>query len=664
MTLNFKNVLSLIIIPVLFLIISLITLSDYGISWDEPIHFTRGQAYLHYFLTGNLDYQNFKPDNKPSLYQDTSFTGKFFLKNDSGHPPVNGILAALSNLIFYQKLAVLGDIEAYHLFNVLVSSLLVLVVVLFAAQAYGLLAAVVAGVSLALYPLFFAEAHFNIKDPAEAAFYAATIWAFWNSLKRYNLRWLGAAILFFTLALGTKFNVLFLPVIIVLWLLSRIDRAKLNPFNLAKKIPKKFLLVVFLSPVIISATFFLTWPYLWQDPLSNTFNIFMYYKDIGTGGLGQPQFLTPGSFNIFPTTWIIITTPPLILLLTVLGIIAVFRQKDQEKTALLWLIWLIIPILRVSMPGSSIYGGIRQIMEFIPAMALLSGLGADFILRRVKSKMIVITFIIVITIMLSWPLVKLHPNENVYFNFLIGGLKGAQQANIPYYGNSFGNAYYPAAKWINLNAPPGSKVGLLQGTSVNIPVSYFTSSTNYSNSVWSGITRQGEYLVELTHQGNEVAYPFAWEYVKRVLIPVYEVTVDDVPLAKVWKNDLEHSRAEYQKEISLPVRNTSSLNETLEITLDQVYSLAQLKVNFDTLGRCQPFKKGVIQTSVDGINWRTESEKLPDFQIKAYPPLEGGKLRYIFPANPAQYIKVVSDSQNSCLFHNFQVEVSGFKVGN
>ena len=35
------------------------TLSDYGINWDESIHYIRGQAYLRFFLTGK--------DNFPAL---------------------------------------------------------------------------------------------------------------------------------------------------------------------------------------------------------------------------------------------------------------------------------------------------------------------------------------------------------------------------------------------------------------------------------------------------------------------------------------------------------------------------------------------------------------------------------------------------------------------
>ena len=51
-----KKILVKFCIPVAFFLVSFITLKDYGINWDEPFHFNRGQAYLRYFLTGKTNY--------------------------------------------------------------------------------------------------------------------------------------------------------------------------------------------------------------------------------------------------------------------------------------------------------------------------------------------------------------------------------------------------------------------------------------------------------------------------------------------------------------------------------------------------------------------------------------------------------------------------------
>src|SRR3989344_2447843 len=83
----------------------------------------------------------FDADAKISYYQNENLTAEYFLKRDDGHPPLNGILASIFNLVFYQNLAIYGDIESYHLFNIVASTLMVVVVVVFAYQTYGVFVA-------------------------------------------------------------------------------------------------------------------------------------------------------------------------------------------------------------------------------------------------------------------------------------------------------------------------------------------------------------------------------------------------------------------------------------------------------------------------------------------------------------------------------------------
>jgi len=660
----------LVFLPLLFFVVSLLTLQDYGISWDEPIHFFRGQAYLNYFLSGDANYTNLLSNNNRSYYEDPSQSAAYFFLNDSGHPPVNDELAALSNYIFFQKTRILGDIESYHLFNITVSTLLVVVVVVFSYETYGLVASVVSGFALSTYPLFFSEGHFNIKDPAETAFSSLCIFAFWKSVtKNLNWKWLILSIVSFALALGTKFNVLFLPFILLPWLIFYFIKNR-EIFSVKKLIKSKlFILILILAPVIVAAIFFGTWPYLWQNPLNNLFNIVKYYVDIGTNGLGQPSYLLPKGFNIFPIYWISITTPPVVLVLTTLGIIySLTKLKEKSYVLLLWLLWLLVPILRVSLPKTSIYGGIRQIMEFIPAMALLSGVGANWmvniVVRHIKANRL---FTAVLIILLFVPhiifMVRLHPNENVYFNSLVGGLSGAQKNNVPYWGNSFGNAYLQAVNWLNKNASAGSKLALIQGTATNVPQLYIGPNISYSNSFWSGVNRKGEYLLELTHQGNQIAYLYVWDYVNTVLNPVYEVKVDGVAIAKIWKNDIEHSKNDYKNETNLPIKRITVDNGHLETELMNEYPLARIMVTFNP-GQsihCDPFKNGTVEISSDGTKWTTMEEKIPDIQTGKQPSLINNNLNYIFSAYKAKYVRISTLSPGSCLAVKPQVVIRGFK---
>ena len=150
-----KEKLLAILPAVIFLIAGVLTLGDYGINWDESFHFQRGQAYLRYFLTNKKDfldlpaYPKLRGDSdfmgrkgeqdiyvvaekskdlplskeRRSYYQSDVFTFSFLNSGfDGGHPPTSDILASFFNFIFYQKLGIFDDIEAYHLFEIFISS--------------------------------------------------------------------------------------------------------------------------------------------------------------------------------------------------------------------------------------------------------------------------------------------------------------------------------------------------------------------------------------------------------------------------------------------------------------------------------------------------------------------------------------------------------------
>lgn len=647
-------------IPVVFFLVAFFTIGDYGINWDEPVHFMRGQAYLNFFLTGKTNYPE-DLGSRQSQFQNRSYSTEYLLENDSGHPPLNGILAAASNLVFYQKLALLGDVESYHLFNILAGTLLVLVVALFAYETFGFFASLVASLSLATYPLFFSETHFNIKDPAEAAFFGLTIFAFYKTINSLSWRWLIVAGIGFGLGLGTKFNMLFLPLVIGLYLVFKFFVTNKRKIG----INKKFLLAFLLAPVISLIIFVGSWPYLWPDPIGNFLKILDYYKVIGTGFNYQTaRFYLPLGFNSYPILWIIYTTPPYVLFLGLIGVIAAFfKVKRSGGVVFLWLLWLLVPILRVSVPGSSIYGGVRQIMEYVPALALMSGLGAvflrDLVLKKIPAmdKTLLSIIFMIGFFQIALVLIKIHPNENIYFNQIIGGLSGAKQKNIPSWGNSYGNAYLQGIKWLNANAERNARLSLVQGTGQNIVRSQLREDLNFNNTHWSGINRDGEYLMELTYQGIELAYPYVWEYLNKFLDPVFEVKIDGVAILKLWKNDFEHTKTEYQKKevvYSGELKILSSKN-TLDIKLDTPEIVTRLVLGYKLDESCKK-PKGVIEVENQNGVFKQEPEPFPVEQVTEK-LRQDNTIYFYFPGRLTKSLRLVDESENSCLFNNPQATI-------
>lgn len=650
-----KNKLWLAILTaIIFFTIGIITLSDYGIIWDAPTHYWRGQSYLRYIFTGEKDYRNLQTP-KRSFFQDERYTAAYYLnKKEIGHPPLNDILAAVSNQIFYQKLRILGDVESHHLFILFVCSFLVFVVFCFTQEVYGLFAAVIAFLSLTLYPLFSAESRFNIKDPVEASFYGLTIYTFYKGIKHRSWKWIIASSVSAGFALGTKFNVVFAGLTILFWLaIYYWPKLKLLKWPFSFRMTLSFLLYPFIALSIL----FFSLPNLWQEPFVNFMSIIKYYKEIGYGiSYQSSEYLSIGGLNTYPLQWIFFTTPLPILFFSFLGAIYALKHgfKEKNKTSLLILFWFLVPIVRVSLPKMGIYGGARQIMEYIPAMALLSGIGANQLAIWLKKKSFNNLFIQLLILLMFLPitlkLIQIHPNQNVYFNPLIGGLGGAQERNLSDWGNTFGNVYRQGVNWLNKNTEVGSRLVLAVSYDTAVPKIWLRKDIQLSNEFRSGLAKEGEYVMEMTHDTPFWPHFYYFNYVKRFLKPLYEVKVDGVPLLVIWKNDETHTKSDYQvSEDQFEVRQFEQKEGYILVDLEKEIFLAGIEIEFaDPF--CKFSKEGAFLTSNDGNIWLTHPGNLEEMEFfsRFNPRQKKDRITYLFAGDKIRFIKVTYDVKNSC----------------
>src|SRR3989344_5511019 len=466
-----------------YCLINVRSLSDYGVNWDEPVHFGRGQAILRFFLTGKKDYSDLEanPPVRRSFYQSDGYTYTYLESNfdapsfpiiGAGHPVVSDLLASMTNRIFYGWLGLLGDIEAYHAYSVFLSAVCVGGVVYFTGRHYGIFAGVVAGLSLFLYPLFLGESRFNIKDPPEGVYYALTALTFFWGVTKNRWPWILLSSLFAGLAFGTKLNIVFLALSLILWIfLLWFNKVRIHGIKVFVHKQKALLISFFSFPIVIGILYFGTWPMLWEDPIRRFLYNLSYYKTVGIGEY-QSDFITTFEFNTYAMQWIVYTTPVVILFFAIIGIVWTILQgrREKYKTSLFLFFWFLVPIIRVSLPSTSIYGGVRQIMEYIPPMAMLAGVGAGFLIKIYKNYTRYkhykdYSFLLQVLILLSFipitlKMISMHPNESVYFNPIIGGLAGARERNIPGWGNSLGSTYRQGVRWINAHAEEGAKVAM------------------------------------------------------------------------------------------------------------------------------------------------------------------------------------------------------------
>lgn len=684
-----------LLIPIVFLAVSLLTLSDYGINWDSSIHFIRGQSYLRFILTGDRDFLDVpaypQPKGAPdtvdfnvegatnsgvvkkgpienptklrrSYYQSDFYTFNYFMTNHvHTHPEVNDLLLAFSNYIFYQKLGILDDVESYHVFIVLVTFAIVAATSLWVYQHWGVFASVVATSSLALYPLVFAESHFNFKDPILMSFFGLSILAFQYGFSKSKSFYIILSAILVGFAVGTKFNALFLAPILGLWLLLVLTK---NHKETRKK--AHLLIPIIIFPFISLAVLYIFSPYLWADPIGNFMKIVKYYQDIGIGTPEEQSAYLVGGWNTYPLLWIFYTTPLPILLLSAVGlfysIFLFFRQKSDA--AFLVLLMFSVPIVRVMWPGANIYGGVRQIMEFVPAMAILSGVGANYLVREIGNRFGIknIVFIIVITGVLveeGYTLIKLHPNQNVYFNQLVGGLGGAREKQIPSWGNSFGNAYLQGIEWLNANAEPNARLALAVNYISSIPRLKLRSDIDLDNAHFSGTKREGEYAMELYFDWP-LKSRYKYSYYETFLDPIYEVRVDGVPLLKIWKNNLEYTKAGFAREVVIKPQSVSILGESLRIDFEKQIFLTRLIVEHSSKGCQKQNDNGFVSVSMDGKEFTRDPNPLFDPESPYISVgMDEDTFDYPFAARPAISIIFNTGQSGSCILKDYEIKVWG-----
>lgn len=672
------------LLSIIFFTMGLITLPNYGINWDTINHLPRGQAYLNYLLTGDKDYSNLpkwvnhwqNPEtlfistnipkdefNRRSLYQFEGYDyNRYATRDGYGHPPLSDIFSSVFNRVFYQKLGLVNDIDSYRMYGVFLAASLVGLVYWWVSSKYGAFAGLVAAFSLSLYPLFWSESHFNNeKDIPETVFWSFMLFAFWKGIIQSKPKWLLLSGVFFGFALGTKFNILFSAFVVLPWLFFYL--VKKNNRKLFTK--KTMLASMAIAPIIGVSIFVFFWPYLWADPLARAQQVIAFYRDIGLSASIDQRFVGPFSINTYPILWIVFTTPPFTLLLFVVGLAATIKLalKDKDNFAFLVLLWLSVPIARVVWPGTHIYGGIRQIMEYVPAMAIIAGIGGlktrNFLISKINRKTIINVLILLLFLPNLFTLIKIHPNENVYFNFLIGGLKGAKANDFPAWGNSFGAAYRQGMNWLNKNADQDARIVYANELIPNIPRTFFRPDLELHNKYRSGPAKEGEYAITLTHYGTGER-TFYDSYLERLLEPVYSVDVDGVSILKIWKNDNLHTKKGYLKEELIKDVGVVKNDLGFIIDLSKPLVVSRVEGKFES-NNCNQLISAFSRVSVDGVSWRRPPGTMPgeNWRTSAFgtQPTENMFIQP-FAAEKARYIEYIVIPLDACFLNIKSVNVA------
>jgi len=164
--------------------------------------------------------------------------------------------------------------------------------------------------------------------------------------------------------------------------------------------------------------------------------------------------------------------------------------------------------------------------------------------------------------------------------------------------------------------------------------------------------------MELIFNDTGKDFYYAWEYVDKFLVPVYELKVDGVAILKIWKNDIEHTNANFLFKEGIYKRNLGiELNgNIISVDLGEEVLLSHMELDFvNTTSHCS--LSGNVDTSIDGKNWVREKDGFPQLQIGRKSNVIGNTITYYFAARKARQVRFWFDNNNPCRFEKPQIRV-------
>jgi hypothetical protein len=436
----------ILLLLVVNLLVGLFIFRDYGYSWDEPLFYDYGDALGYAYspqvwLSGNFDINN----SYGSSGDDHKTRGPAYL------------LLAREPVYLLEALG-LDEASAWHLINFLFFQLGVYFFYRLALRWLRPSAALAASALFSWQPLLWGHAFINPKDPPFLVFFLATICLGFEMVDRLSdeaisrrQRFSATGLPAVILGITTSIRVLG-PLAGLLVLVYAVSR-------LGKRI-FAFLPHITVYGMIALLAMFVTWPFLWVDPIARFAEVTQFMSDNPTnlavlfGGAVYRAGELPRRYLPFmlATT---LTEPvwPLFFLGLVAGYFKLLKQSRSLTTNLravpaeenwralrssldaatirnnlisltLILLWFVIPVAYVLLRRPSMYDGLRHFLFILPPIFIFSGLAFEFLREHIAISWLRAGLILVLMVPGIVGITQLHPYEYTYYNSFVGGTSG------------------------------------------------------------------------------------------------------------------------------------------------------------------------------------------------------------------------------------------------
>jgi 4-amino-4-deoxy-L-arabinose transferase-like glycosyltransferase len=470
-------------LAVLLVPIAWVLSGHYGMAWDDAQHAVYGSYALDYFLSGFKDMR---------------------WRHDIGGLYLYGTIFDLPSAALHRMFG--DDVLRFRPFLISLTGILAIpAVAKIGRYVGGERAAVFGALSLLLMPQFVGHSFVNCKDIPLAT---AIAWAVLSMLGMFRTPTLKSFALCGTLC-GVALSVRIGGVMVYIFMTATVAFLAFRFF--LEERPLKELQAVFTRKMAAGALLMLgisfgmmvaLWPYAHQNPFLNPLDAF---RQSTAFPLTYPVQFAGQEWDSAKLPWyylatmLALTMPLAVLAPCLLGIlieVVNFFRKWRTRDAVglfLILFWVFFPIAYVILKKPNIYDGIRHFLFLLPALAVCSGLGLNFILARVGrlSRTAVpllagIWFVAALPALILW-----HPYQQAFFNVLAGERKSLHERfETDYWMTSYKEAagilaevQSRAGSPLNVGvggnglssacfgyfAPPGMKLGFALGPSGNQP---------------------------------------------------------------------------------------------------------------------------------------------------------------------------------------------------
>jgi tetratricopeptide (TPR) repeat protein len=433
-----------------FLLVLMLFLSkNAGISCDEVLHYNQSVAVYKYFASHGEDRSALNtPETNLKYYgQSCDDLATFFIKWFN-----------------------IEDVYGFrHLFSTVLGWLVFFITALFAIWLTDYKTGLLVLILFAVSPTFMGHAQNNLKDIPFALAYIGSIYftlKFVFSNQKHSISSMILLTAFITFSISIRAGGLLLICYLFLFFLifKLYNYFKENVIDYVE-IGKKFFLICCISAIswLIGI---LLWPYALQSPIKNvieSYRVMAHYpltfRQIFEGKVLWSDYM-PWYFLLKSMA----ITIPIVVVSGMIVFFVFIRNKfnrDNLFKYILILFTIFFPVVFVIYEKSNLYSSWRQFLFLYPGIVLIAAIGYRSLYEYLRAVYLKLGVVIIIILLSIHPVKYMLNNPQfyyLYYNELVGGLKGA-------YSNYETDYYYisqtPASEWLIdylKNKRPGEKV--------------------------------------------------------------------------------------------------------------------------------------------------------------------------------------------------------------